>query len=272
MTIAAFWRLVGAAYRLVLNDRRRLAATATPWLVAAAVPALLLQALSPRSGLLGAALALLGTLCALAGFLGFAYRWHRAVLAGETAAGAAALRIGPRERRFAGNALLVLLVVGAAFIGAAVLVFLPLTLAISALHLRSLAGVSGWLFQSVAAIACGTVFGRLALALPAAALDESGDMLEIAWQRSRGNSLGLFLGTVLSVLPFAVLQQLIEAPFGRALAYHPALQLAASAVATVLCFVALAVLTAFFCGAYRTLAPGAAPRDGIAPSGALPAR
>jgi hypothetical protein len=45
-----------------------------------------------------------------------------------------------------------------------------------------------------------------------------------------------------------------------------------SAVATILCFVALGVLTTFFCYAHRALAPGKAPRDGIAPSGALPAR
>ena len=124
----------------------------------------------------------------------------------------------------------------------------------------------------MAAIACGTVFGRLALALPAAALDESGDMLEIAWQRSRGNVLGLFLGTVGSVLPFAALQHLIEMPFGRALGYNLALQVAVSAVAMVLGFAALAVLTTFFCEAYRALAPGKLPRDGIAQSGALRAR
>jgi len=272
MTKLAFGRLLGAAYRSTLADPRRLAAAAGPWLVAASVPALLLQALSPRSGLAGAALALMGALCSLAGFLGFAFRWQRAILAGETVAGPAALQVGRRERRFVGHALLVFIIVGAALLGAVVLFFLPLTLVLSILHARSLSGMSGWLFQGVAAIACGTVFARLALALPAAALDESGDMLEIAWQRSRGNTLGLFLGTALSVLPFAILQHLIEAPFGRALGYNLALQLALSAVATILCYVAIAVLTAFFCAAHRALAPGAAPRDGIAPSGALPAR
>jgi hypothetical protein len=272
MTTLAFWRLLGAAYRFTLTDPRRLVAAAAPWLVAASVPALLLQALSPRSGLVGAALALAGALWSLAGFLGFAFRWQRAILAGDSIAGAAALRVGRRERRFVGHALLVFVIVGAALLGAVVLFFLPLTLLLSVLHARSLGGMSGWLFQGVAALACGIVFARLALALPATALDESGDMLEIAWQRSRGNNPGLFLGTALSVLPFALLQQLIEAPFGRALGYNPALQLAASAVATVLCFVALAVLTTFFCFAYRALAPGTAPRDGIAPSGALPAR
>jgi len=272
MTKLAFWRLLGAAYRFTLADPRRLAAAAAPWLVAASVPALLLQSLPLRSGLVGAALALAGALCSLAGLLGFAFRWQRAILAGDSTAGVAALRVGRRERRFVGHALLVFVIVGAALLGAGVLVFLPLTLVLSALHARSLSGMSGWLFQGVAAVVCGTVFGRLALALPASAVDESGDLLEIAWQRSRGNSLGLALGTVLSVLPFAILQHLIEAPFGRALGYNLALQLAVSAVATILCFVALAVLTTFFCFAYRALAPGRAPRDGIAPPGALPAR
>ena len=272
MTMLAFWRLLGAAYRFTLADPRRLAAAAAPWLVAASVPALLLQSLPPRSGLVGAALALAGALCSLAGFLGFAFRWQRAILAGESIAGLAALRVGRRERRFVGHALLVFVIVGAALLGAVVLVFLPMTLLVSVLHARSLSGMSGWLFQGVAAVACGTVFARLALALPAAAVDERGDMLELAWQRSHGNSLGLFLGTAGSVLPFAVLQHLIEAPFGHALGYNLALQLGVSAVATILCFVALGVLTTFFCSAYRALAPGAAPRDGIAPSGALPAR
>jgi len=272
MTKLAFWRLLGAAYRFTLAYPRRLAAAAAPWLVAASVPALLLQALPSRSGLAGAVLALAAALCSLAGLLGFAFRWQRQILAGETVGGLAALRVGRRERRFIGHALLVFVIVGAALLGAIVLFFLPLTLLLSVLHARSLSGMSGWLFQGVAAIACGTVFARLALALPAAALDESGDMLEIAWQRSRGNALGLFLGTVLSVLPFALLQQLVEAPFGRALAGHLTLQLALSALATILGYVALAVLTAFFCYAHRALAPGAAPRDGIASSGALPAR
>jgi hypothetical protein len=273
MTTLASWRLLGAAYRFTLADPRRLAAAIMPWLLVASFPALLLEALSPRSGLFGAALALAGGLWALAGFLGFAFRWQRAILAGDKVVGiVAALHIGRRERRFLGHALLVFVVIGAALLGAAVLFFLPLTLVISALHARSLAGLSSLMFQTVAVVACGTVFGRLALAFPADALDESGDMLEIAWQRSRGNVVGLFVGTALSVLPFALFQRLIEAPFGRALNAHLALELAASAIATILCFVALAVLTAFFCFAYRALEPGAAPHDGIAPSGALPAR
>jgi hypothetical protein len=271
MTTLAFSRLLGAAYRFTWVERRRVVALALPWLAAAALPALLLQGLAPRSGLLGATLALMGVLCAVAGSLGFALRWQRHILAGESLAGGAALRIGRRERRFVGHALLVFIVVGAAFLGAAVLLYLPATLAISALHAHALAGVSGWLFQGVAAVACGTVFGRLALALPATAVDESGDMLEIAWQRSRGNVLGLFLGTIGSLLPFALLQHLIEAPFARLLAYHLMLQLAASAVAMILGFAALAVLATFFGEAYRALAPSRA-QGGSAPSGALSAR
>jgi hypothetical protein len=271
MTTLAFWRLLGAAYRFTWIERRRVVAVASPFLAAAALPALLLQGLAPRSGLLGATLALMGVLCAVAGSLGFALRWQRHILAGESLAGGAALRIGRRERRFVGHALLVFIVVGAAFLGAAVLLYLPATLAISALHAHALAGVSGWLFQGVAAVACGTVFGRLALALPATAVDESGDMLEIAWQRSRGNVLGLFLGTIGSLLPFALLQHLIEAPFGRLITYHLMLQLAASAVAMILGFAALAVLATFFGEAYRALAPSRA-QGGSAPSGALSAR
>ena len=272
MTTLAFWRLLGAAYRFTWVERRRVAATALPWLIAAALPALLLQNLSPRSGLLGAALALLGVLCAVAGFLGFALRWQRHMLAGERLVGRAALAVGRRERRFAGHAVLVFIVVGAAFLAAAVLVYLPVTLAISALHARALAGVSGWLFQGVAAVACGTVFGRLALALPGTAVDEAGDMLEIAWQRSRGNVLGLFLGTLGSLLPFGLLQHAIEAPFGRLISYHLALQLAASALAMILGFAALAVLATFVAEAYRALAAGKATQTGMAPSGALSAR
>jgi hypothetical protein len=272
MTTLAFWRLLGAAYRFTWVERRRAAATALPWLVAAALPALLLQGLAPRSGLTGAALALAGVLCAVAGFLGFALRWQRHILAGESLAGRAALALGRRERRFAGHAVLVFIVVGGAFLGVAVLLYLPLTLAFSALHARALLGASGWLFQGMAAVACGTVFGRLALALPAVAVDEPGDMLEIAWQRSRGNVLGLFLGTIGSLLPFALLQHVIEAPFGRLISYQLVPQLAAAALAMLLGFAALAVLATFFAEAYRALAAGKAPQTGVAPTGALSAR
>jgi hypothetical protein len=272
MTTLAFWRLLGAAYRFTWVERRRVAAAVLPWLAAAALPALLLEGLAPRSGLVGAALALLGMLWAVAGFLGFALRWQRRILAGESLAGRAALTLGRRERRFAGHAVLVFIVVGAAFLAAAILVYLPVTLALSALHAHALAGASGWLFQGVAAVACGTVFGRLALALPATAVDESGDMLEIAWQRSRGHVLGLFLGTIGSVLPFALLQHVIEAPFVHLINYHLAPQLAAAALTMLLGFVSLAVLATFLAEVYRALASMSAPKPAAAPSGALSAR
>jgi len=272
MTTLAFFRLLGAAYRLTWVERRRVAAMALPWLLAATLPALLLQGLAPRSGLIGAALALTGVLCAVAGFLGFALRWQRHILAGESLAGRAALKVGRRERRFAGHAVLVFIVVGAAFLGAAVLIYLPLTLALSALHAHALLGLTGWLFQGIAAVACGTVFGRLALALPAVAADEAGDMLEIAWARARGNVLGLFLGTIASLLPFALLQHVIEAPFARLVGHRVAPQLAVAALAMLLGFAALAVLAGFFAEAYRALATGKAPQAGVAPSGALSAR
>ena len=272
MTTLAFSRLLGGAYRFTWGERRRVVALAGPWLAAAVLPALLLQAMAPRSGLTGAALALLGVLCAVAGYVGFALRWQRYILMGESLVGRAALTLGRRERRFAGHAVLVFIVVASALLGAVVLVYLPLTLAIQALHAHALAGASRWLFQAIAALACGTVFGRLALALPASAVDETGDMLEIAWQRSRGNAPGLLLGTLGSVLPFLLLQQLIEAPFGRLIGYHLALQLAMSTVAMLLGFAALAVLASFLAEAHRALASAGAAKPGMAPSGALSAR
>ena len=69
-----------------------------------------------------------------------------------------------------------------------------------------------------------------------------------------------------------MLQHLIEAPFTRLISYHLGAQLAASALAMILGFAALAVLACFFAHAYRALAPAGAAQADMAPSGALSAR
>ena len=283
MTKLAFWRTVGAAYNFAFTDARRLVGAAGAWIVGLTLLALPVQWLVPKASLAAGLVAFADALLYLTGLAVFAAKWHRAVLLNETVSGSDALRIGRRELRFLGYAILILLIVGGVLFVAGTIVFLPVAMLLGYARGGGLAATAFYLFEAMIYIVLGAVVARLALALPAAALDEAGDVLDTAWQRSRGNGLRLCLGTILCMLPFALAQRVLDALFGgplwlmgkqgvfAAVASSPAVQLALAALMLMLYFLAIAVTTGFFSIAYRQLAPGTAPRDGMAPSGALPA-
>ncbi|HEX7968870.1 MAG TPA: hypothetical protein VF502_11680 [Stellaceae bacterium] len=93
----------------------------------------------------------------------------------------------------------------------------------------------------------------------------------------------LCLGASLCVLPFILAQRVLAAMFGgplwlmgthgifAAAASYAAVQLVLAALVVTLYFLAIAVAAGFISMAYRQLAPGTAPRDGMAPAAALPA-
>ncbi|HEX7968871.1 MAG TPA: hypothetical protein VF502_11685, partial [Stellaceae bacterium] len=116
----------------------------------------------------------------LAGFAAFAVKWHRAVLVNETVSGSDALRIGRRELRFLGYAILILVIVGGVLFVAGMLAFLPVAMLLGNARGGALAIAGFYLSEALIYVVLGAVVARLALALPAAALDEGGDMLEIA--------------------------------------------------------------------------------------------
>lgn len=283
MTKLAFWRVVGGAYAFTFGDARRLARAAGGWIIGLSALALPAQWLLPKGSLLAGLAALADALLYVAGLAVFAAKWHRAALLNETVSGSDALRIGRRELRYLGYALLVVVMLGGILFAAGMLIFLPLGMLLGSARGGVLGTAGFYLCEAAISIALGAVVARLALALPAAALEEGGDVLETAWQRSRGNGLRLCLGAALCLLPFIVAQRALAAAFGGALwlvgrhgifaaaVSYSAAQLVLAALVVTLYFAAIAVTAAFFSLAYRQLAPAAAPRDGMAPSAALPA-
>lgn len=283
MTKLAFWRTVGAAYSFTFADARRLVGAAGAWIIGLTLLALPVQWLVPKASLAAGVVAFADALLYLAGFAVFAAKWHRAVLLNEVVSGSDALRIGRRELRFLGYAILILVIVGGVLFVAGMLAFLPVAMLLGNARGGALGTAAFYLSEAMIYVVLGAVVARLALALPAAALDEGGDMLEIAWQRSRSNGLRLCLGASLCVLPFIVAQRVLAAMFGgplwlmgthgifAAAASYAAVQLVLAALVVTLYFLAIAVAAGFISMAYRQLAPGTAPRDGMAPAAALPA-
>ncbi len=283
MTKLAFWRTVGGAYSFTFADARRLAGAAGGWIIGLTVLALPVQWLLPKGSVLAGLVAFADALLYVAGFAVFAAKWHRAALLNETVSGSDALRIGRRELRFVGYALLVVIIVGGVLFAAGMLAFLPVGMLLAGGRGGILGTAGFYLSETVLYVALGAIVARLALALPAAALEEGGDVLETAWQRGRGNGLRLCLGAALCLLPFVLAQRALAATFGgvlwlvgrhgafAAMASYAAAQLVLAALVVTLYFLAIAVAASFFSLAYRQLAPAAAPRDGMAPSAALPA-
>lgn len=283
MTKLAFWRAVGDAYAFTFADARRLVGAAGAWILGLTLLALPVQWLLPKGSLAAAAVAATDVLFYLAAFAVFAAKWHRAVLVNEVVSGSDALRIGRRDLRFLGYTILILVIVGGVLLVGGMLLFLPFGMLLGNGRSGVLATAGFYLAQVAIYVGFGTIVARLALALPAAALDEGGDLLETAWQRSRGNGLRLCLGALLCVLPFALAQRLVAALFGGQLwlmAQHgvfpgvgayPPMQLILAALVVTLYFLAIAVAASFLSTAYRQLAPAAAPRDGLPASAALPA-
>lgn len=274
MTKFAFWRTLSAAYGVTFAQPGRVVAAARIWLAALAALALALPWLTPQSPPLAGAAALGAAFLQGLGWLAFAVGWQRAILAGD----APAARLGRRELRFLGYALLVG-VIGAALAATALILVLPVAVLAPILPKGFVIAIAAKL---LAFAVLGTVLARLALSFPALALDGRGDVLEQAWQHSRGNGVRLFSGLLLAGLPFVLAHQLMASLLGssgwwtghRAYALAPAAALAqslAGALLVVGSFLALAVVTAFLALAYRQLAAGAAADGGMTPARALPA-
>jgi hypothetical protein len=108
---------------------------------------------------------------------------------------------------------------------------------------------------------------RLAIAIPAIALDEPGPLLATVWRHSRDNTVPLLYGWLLAVLPAVIPWIGLYLLLDRGITASIAAPVAALAGCP-LGFVALAVSAAYFAYVFAQLAEGAAPADAPA-AGAL---
>jgi hypothetical protein len=224
----AMWRTVGAAYAFVFGHPLRLLRVGGMWLAIIAL-AELWQVLSQQpvwfiavriaawypSALVPTLLltAIAGGLFFAVGLISFAVALHRAVLTGEIRSWLAALRFRRYEWRFLGYTLLIGLLTG-----------LPPFVANTLLLPLGLAGLRGTSFgvlflwwyaiATIELLSVWTYGSRLMLVFPALAIDEAGEVLTRAWDRSRGNWLRVYLGSVICILPFPVCDSLVRLLLG----------------------------------------------------------
>ena len=273
---------IGEAFGLIFADVARFVALGGSWLLAVAA-LLMLTTLSligwPEFVVLPA-LAALG--CFFAGAVSFAVMALRVVMRRPVTPPGLTLRFGARERRFAGHAALVTLLLAASLLGflvalPAVARFLfaaaPLAVAMPVLAFVLLLCFSG-----------AATASRLALALPALALDERASPFTAAWRRGDGNGGRLFMGLLGCALPFLMLQRLVIGLLGTpiwfsALVYVgggdiPDLapgQVVAAIVGAALAYLQLAVSAAFIAVCHHDLADNALarPSPSVVGAGAL---
>ena len=221
MPAIAFWRTLGDAYGFTFGDWRRLLRMAGPWIVLllAAQTALDAPALTIGARGLGASVIALATFI---GYLSFSVAWHRAILKGEARSVLAAFRFGDREFRFLGKWLVISLLIGIP-VG---LVWLALASTIFSPLMKSLMPAGGQVtdvqtvipilvllvsaFWAISYALAWIPASRLALALPATAVDVRGGVIAGAWQLSKGNAIRLYFGPIFCVVPFLAFDLMVQ--------------------------------------------------------------
>jgi len=163
------------------------------------------------------------------------------------------LRFGARERRGAIHLLAIALLPG-----------MPLLLLVLLLGTGAwwapLAALAGLLLLVAPALAASA---RLAISLPAIAIDEPGELLPVVWRHSRGCGPHLLYGWLLCLLPWFLPSALLFLALD-----HGATAASAASMAELLAcplgFLALAASAAFFAYVFAQLAEGAPVEDGVA--------
>lgn len=264
----AFWPTIGAALRFTFGDRSRLLHVLEPRLI---VTGLTLVAGEILGMLPGPSLVLVLAatwVVVLLAFASFAVAWHRSILLGAQRVALDGLRIGKREWRFLGYSLLLPLLVG---LPLGIAASLATVVVLAAGRLAGLAGLALDLLEPavrLAALVIGAVCAaRLALILPAIAVDEPGASLRRAWERGRGNALRLAAGSLLCLAPFVPVAFLYLALVERIAADSLALQLVLALALMVLEFLEFAVAVAFLSLAYDQLRAPADQQATGAPDG-----
>jgi hypothetical protein len=214
----AIWHAVRDAFAFVFLHPFRLLRLCGPWLVlialfwAAWMLLLKRSATSPPvAPLVALAFVLALWIVLFGGLISFWVALHRAVLVEEIRPWFAPLRFGRRGWRFVGLTFVVSILMGLPLVP--VMLF-AVPLATGYLHGRGdiplliewLSAVNIALTLIVWSYGC-----RLALVFPAAAADEAGDRITRAWERSRGNALRIYTGSVACALPFVAGDQLARA-------------------------------------------------------------
>jgi hypothetical protein len=195
-------RTLADAFRLTLGDWRRLVHMAEPWMTAVALVEVIIAGLVLLIGSTPTVLAVVVPgVPLLLGLTAFAVALHRSVLIGQPTTAAAPFHFGQREGRYLGYALGLMLAVLLVSTVAALLLAALTTIVAPG----PLAG-STLVLVNVASFLVGALgFGRLAMVLPAAAIDTTGPLLPSAWAHGRGNTIKLMVGSGVGFLSIGII-------------------------------------------------------------------
>jgi hypothetical protein len=200
-------RTLADAFRLTLGNWRRLVRLAEPWMTAVALAEVIVAGLALLVDSPPAVLAMvIPGVPLLLGLTVFAVALHRAILIGEPTTAPPPFHFGRREARYLGYMLgLILLVLVVSTVAALPLAALAAIVARTGDASGSLARGILVLANVISFFAGALCFGRLALVLPAAAIDGKAPLLLSAWTRGRGNTLRLMFGAGLGFLAIGML-------------------------------------------------------------------
>ena len=274
MVKLAFWDTVGEAYRFVFTQP--LTIMRAGWAVLAID---FVNLLLPAAGIKSAALQVLLAVIVYVLFIGIAVAWHialaRAILLGESS-WLAALRFHRRQWRLIGVSLLFTVLVG-----------VPVAIGAIAVAVAHPAGIVVAPFAIVFLALCIVVIAagvRFYLVIPAIAIDDPAKAIRAAWRRGQRNTLRLFFGVLICLLPvflivwigaFAFFSRWIgflnngnapdpNAALGFFFRSHPAMLAAIAGGGTLLSLLASALFIAFYALAYRQIAANWNPPPAIA--------
>jgi hypothetical protein len=265
----AFWDTVNGAYRYVFAHPLTVLRAGWAYLLVDAVSLFLHKAAVPASEMILAAIVVTVLLVAAS------IAWHialvRAILLDEHA-WSAAVQFRHRHWRMLGVGVLLFLMLAPAT-GVAVLA------GIFAIHAGWPAAAGGVLVIPIAVVAAIMLASRLYLLAPAVAIDDPAKAIGAAWRRGRRNTLRLFFGGLLMVVPATVVLAIVGGSVGLLLFFAVGggvpvdewlaqLSLASRAAlglgqAILQIFVG-ALNIAFYAFAYRQLAPNWNPPPALA--------
>ncbi|WP_162913225.1 hypothetical protein [Rhodospirillaceae bacterium SYSU D60014] len=252
------WETVSAGYRSVFGDLGAFITRAWLWWVifVLAIYGLDLGRGMPSFGLNKTFCSIVITLVWVIGSTIFLVSWNRRVLLGEPATSLASLRVGPREERYLGIGILFILVIYASVFAAEEALFW--------LYGPQFGPEFLWLLDRLAIpvilLAILALGARFSLAFPIVALDGPRHPLVAAWRLSRGQTLRLMGGFLLTIIPLLVMTRVVRfieymidptmlVPTPEMIVPFMGLTFAR----IVIYFVQMAVIVSFTCQAYARL-------------------
>lgn len=194
-----------------------------------------------------------GAITLILAWASFSVFWYRVIILRRYPGGFILLRFWRREARFLflSVTLLVVTLTPTAIVVIGVFLLRTQTGGLSA---------GPWVIILLAiTLACSMVGARLSMVLPAAAIEDRSITFRRSWEITRGNTLPIWGGLILCILPFLIAGQMITA--GAIYSDERAIKLFLGVVSVIVLFGQVAVSAAFLSFTYIALVGGTEGRS-----------